>query len=95
MTRHLNNLSKNKNYYYLPTAIHKDFNYSFLKNYIYPFLKKKLINQTKKVDILFSGSPRFNRKDNYRQKLINILIKKNIKVLICAPKKFGNNQNLK
>ena len=37
---HLNNLSKNKNYYYLPTAIHKDFNYSFLKNYIYPFLKK-------------------------------------------------------
>ena len=92
---HLNNLSKNKNYYYLPTAIHKDFNYSFLKKLYLSFFEKKLVNQTKKVDILFSGSPRFNRKDNYRQKLINILIKKNIKVLICAPKKIWKQSEFK
>ena len=56
---------------------------------------KKISKSDKKVDILFSGSPRFNRKDNYRQKLINILIKKNIKVLICAPKKIWKQSEFK
>ena len=36
---------------------------------------------------------RFNRKDNYRQNLINLLIKRDIKILICAPKKLWKKSN--
>lgn len=92
---YLNILSKKKNYFYLPTAIHDDFEYNFFKKTYISLYKNNLISQVKKADILFSGSPRFNRKDNYRQELINILIKKNIKVLICAPKKLWEKSNFK
>ena len=91
----INIFSQKKNYFYLPTAIHQKFEYKILKKIYISFYKKRLIKQVKKIDILFSGSPRFNRSDNYRQELINILIKKGIKVLICSPKRLWTQSNFK
>lgn len=92
---YFNHLSHKKNYFYLPTAIHQNYKESFLKKLYFLFYKKNLQNQVKKVDIMFSGSPRFNRADNYRQELIKILIKKDLKVLISAPKKHWVKSNFK
>ena len=90
-----NIFSEKKNYFYLPTAIHKNFKYKIIKNIYLSLYRKKLINQVKKFDIIFSGSPRFNRRDNYRQELINILLKKGIKILICSPKRLWFQSNFK
>ncbi len=90
---YLNILKEKKNYFYLPTAIHDNFKYKFFKQIYLSCYQKTLLNQVNKVDVIFSGSPRFNRKDNYRQNLINLLIKRDIKVLICAPKKLWKKSN--
>jgi hypothetical protein len=77
-----------KKYFYLPTAIHVNYKNNFLNlflNYCFGFYKKKNL---KIVDLAFSGSPRFNRSDFYRQRLIKTLLERNIKILICAPKKL-------
>tara|TARA_B100000029_G_scaffold476947_1_gene521511 strand:- start:5438 stop:6481 length:1044 start_codon:yes stop_codon:yes gene_type:complete len=91
----LNILNKKKNYFYLPTAIHKNYNYSFLKKTYLSFFNKKIDNQIENADLIFSGSPRFNRRDNYRQELISLLSKKNIKILICSSKKLWMKSNFK
>ena len=92
---YFNIFGKKKNYYYLPTAIHEKYKNKILRRIYLSFLRKKIIAQSKDADIIFSGSPRFNRDDNYRQKLLNILIKKGIKILICAPKKLWIKSNFK
>ena len=89
----LNIFNKKRNYFYLPTAIHTNYTYSFLKKTYLSFFKKKMDQQTKYADMIFSGSPRFNRKDNYRQELIGLLAKKNIKILICSSKKLWMKSN--
>ena len=92
---YLSNLNYKKNYFYLPTAIHNNYKENFFKKIYFLFYKKSLENQAKKVDIMFSGSPRFNRADNYRQELIKILVEKGLKILISAPKKHWDKSNFK
>lgn len=75
-----------KKYLYLPTAIHLNYKSTIREKLLNLHFRKILLGQIKKVDIVFSGSPRFNRKDKYRQKLISILLENKIKVLICAPR---------
>ena len=92
---YFNKFENEDNYHYLPTGMHKTFKHKFLKRIYLSFFKKKIISQSKEADIIFSGSPRFNRGDNYRQRLVNILIKRGIKILICAPKKLWIKSNFK
>ncbi len=77
-----------KKYFYLPTAIHADYQNSFIKSFATFFLKFIKKDNLKIADLVFSGSPRFNRSDFYRQKLIKTLLERNIKILICSPKKL-------
>jgi len=75
--------------YYLPTGFHSDWSFKkkLTKNVIKEFLfKKKSREYINTIDILFSGSNRTHRRDQYRQKLLNSLSDLGLKIGVSAPK---------
>lgn len=72
---------------YLPTAFHDRWPWS-IAGWV-DDLRNRLFD-VQRFDLVFSGSDRHVRSDRYRQRLLNLLVRRGLKVCVAAPRAVWN-----